>query len=100
MLFYDGVMERRIPVRELNQHTSAVLREVTGGTAVTITSDGHAIARLVPLTGGSSALDRLAATGRAIAPSVRGPVPLPPADGAEEIDVAAALVGDRDAERW
>jgi len=93
-------VERRIPVRELNQHTSAVLREVAGGTAVTITSDGHAIARLVPLTGGSSALDRLAATGQATAPSVEGPVVLPPADGTEGIDVAAALVADRHDERW
>ncbi len=93
-------MERRIPVRELNQHTSAVLREVAGGTAVTITSDGRAIARLVPLSGGSSALDRLAAAGWATAPSVAGPIMLPPADGTEGTDVSAALVADRDAERW
>jgi prevent-host-death family protein len=93
-------MERHIPVRELNQHTSAVLREVAKGVAITITSDGRPVARLVPLSGGSAALDRLAAAGRATVPRLRAPIVMPRADTADGTDVAAALVADRRDERW
>ena len=93
-------MERRIPVRELNQRTNAVLSDVARGIAVTITSDGRPIARLVPVVGDSPTLDRLVGTGRAIGPSVGGPVSLPRTHGDQQIDVAAALAADRADERW
>jgi prevent-host-death family protein len=99
-MFYNGCMERRIPVRELNQRTSAVLSDVARGVAVTITSDGRPIARLVPVTGASPTLDGLVGTGRAVGPSVGGPVSMPRTYGDERLDVAAALAADRADERW
>jgi len=100
MMFYNGWMERRIPVRELNQRTSAVLSDVARGVAVTITSDGRPIARLVPVAGSSASLDRLVGAGRAVGPSVGGPVSMPRTSGDERIDVAAAMAVDRADERW
>lgn len=93
-------MERQVSVRELNQRTSAVLSEVAGGVAVTITSAGRPVARLAPIRGDPSALDELVATGRATAPAVMGPIPMPPAYGSETLDVAAALAADREEQRW
>jgi prevent-host-death family protein len=93
-------MERRVPVRELNQHTSAVLAEVAGGVAVTITKDGRPLARLVPVTAGSPTLDRLVEEGRARAAAVTGPIPMPPSGGDETLDVGQRLAQARDEERW
>lgn len=91
-------MERQIPVRELNQNTSGVLQKVAQGTAVTITRDGKPIARLVPITGTSEGLDRLVASGQAVAPTAPGSVTLPPKYG-EDPDVAGRLTSDREEER-
>jgi prevent-host-death family protein len=92
--------ERQIPVRELNQRTSAVLDQVIRGHALTITRDGHPIARLIPIVGTASVLDRWVAEGLATAPTVVGPFPLPPpSDDATTPDAAALLVKDRDEER-
>ncbi|MFD3327157.1 type II toxin-antitoxin system Phd/YefM family antitoxin [Streptomyces sp. NPDC058611] len=90
----------RIPVRELNQHTSAVLARVQRGESLEVTVSGTAVARLVPVTATQSLLDRLIAEGRATAPLSSGPVPLPPVLGDPEIDVAAELSAVRDEERW
>lgn len=92
-------MEQQIPVRELNQRTSAILSLVAQGQAVTITRDGRPIARLVPITFGSPYLDRVIAAGLAIAPTVEGPLPTPPLTAHPEKDVAALLVSDREHER-
>jgi prevent-host-death family protein len=93
-------MERRVPVRELNQHTSAVLAEVANGVAVTITKDGRAVARLVPVTAGSPTLDRLVEEGRARAATIAGPIPMPPPGGDEILDVGQLLAESREDERW
>lgn len=93
-------MERRVPVRELNQHTSAVLAEVANGVAVTITKDGRALARLVPVPAGSPALDRLVEEGRARAATVTGPIRMPPSGADEALDVAQCLAEAREDERW
>lgn len=90
----------RIPVRELNQNTSAVLARVQHGEILEVTVSGTPVARLVPITGSQNLLDRMVAEGRAIAPAASGPIPLPPALGDPEIDTAAALVSMRDEERW
>ena len=87
-------------VRELNQQTSSVLAEVTRGSAVTITSGGHPVARIVPLTGQSTDLDRRVAAGLATGPTTSGPVPAPPVLGDSRLDVAALLAEDRGSERW
>ncbi|MDA8391386.1 MAG: type II toxin-antitoxin system prevent-host-death family antitoxin [Actinomycetota bacterium] len=92
-------MERKVPVRELNQHTSAVLAEVANGVAVTITKGGKELARLVPVTAGSPTLDRMVKEGRAQAATVTGPIPMPPANGDETLDVGQRLVQARDEER-
>lgn len=92
-------MEQQIPVRELNQHTSAILARVAQGQAVTITRDGRPIARLIPIPHGSSYLNRAVATGMALAPTAEGPLPTPPRNAHPERDVAALLVSDREQER-
>ena len=86
-------------MRELNQHTSAILDRVAQGQAVTITRDGRPIARLVPTTSRSPYLDRMVAAGLAIAPTVEGPLPTPPHTAYPEKNVAALLVSDRERER-
>lgn len=89
-----------MPVRELNQRTSAVLAEVADGVAVTITSDGRPVARLVPVPGGSPVLDELVAQGRARAATLIEPIPIPPRYGDESLDVADRIAEARDEERW
>jgi len=89
-----------VSVRRLNQQTSAVLDEVARGVALTVTSAGRPVARLVPIRAETSALDELVATGRATGPAVIGPLPMPPLYGGESVDVAALLVAGRDGERW
>jgi len=44
-----GVEEARIPVRELRNNVSAVLRRVEAGESLLVTVDGRPVARLVPL---------------------------------------------------
>jgi prevent-host-death family protein len=99
-MFYNNPVERRVSVRELNQQTSAVLAEVAAGGAVTVTSDGRPVARIVPMAGQSSDLDRRVAIGLATAPRVSGPIPVPPVLGDGDLDVAALLAEDRLAQRW
>lgn len=94
-------VEQQVPVRELNQHTSAVLDRVQKGVAVTITRDGRPVARLVPITERlGPGLDALVATGRAVAPTAFGPLPVPRPAENPDVDVAALLVRDRERERW
>ena len=92
-------MEQHVPLRELNQHTSAVIETVAGGASVVITRNGRPIARMVPVSPTVSGLDQLVATGRATAPRVRGQFLSPPIPGGDGIDVARALSADRDRER-
>jgi prevent-host-death family protein len=98
-VFYIWSMER-IGVRDLNQNTSQVLARVRRGETVEVTERGRPIARLVPVDGGLTLLDRLVAEGRAVAPVGGGPVPLPPVLGDPDLDVAADLAASRDEERW
>jgi prevent-host-death family protein len=89
-----------IGVRELNQNTSQVLARVSGGESIEITDRGRPIARLVPVGDDRSSLAKLVATGRAVAPTSTGRVPLPPKLGEDNVDVAATLASMRDEERW
>ncbi len=91
---------KQVPVRELNQHTSAVLARVETGETVEITKDGRPVARLVPIDKGRTFLDRLVAEGKVTPPSVTGPIPRPPVLGDPTLDVAAELVAAREEERW
>lgn len=90
----------RIPVRELNQNTSAVLARVQRGESLEVTVSGTAVARLVPVTTTQSLLDGLVAEGRATAPRMGGLVPLPPVLGDPAVDAAAEVSTLRAEERW
>jgi len=89
-----------VQVRELNQHTSAVLARVQRGERVQVTAHGHPIAQLVPVDRGLTVLDQLVADGKAAAPTIVGPVPRPRTSGDPTENVAEQLVADREAERW
>jgi len=67
----------RIPVRELNQHTSAVLARVVGGESLEITVNGRPAARLVPVEGGAVELADLVSRGRLLPATDTGPIALP-----------------------
>lgn len=93
-------MEQQVPLRELNQHTSAVIHRVADdGEELTVTRAGEAVARITPITSDESLLSRLVAEGRAEAPSRSGPLPRP-VRTKEPVDVAQALSEDRENERW
>ena len=42
-------MDRHISASDANQHFSEMLRDVSEGESFTITSDGHAVARVTPV---------------------------------------------------
>ncbi|WP_020393369.1 type II toxin-antitoxin system Phd/YefM family antitoxin [Kribbella catacumbae] len=67
----------RIPVRELNQHTSAVLARVSGGESLEITVSGKPTALLVPISVASADLQGLVGRGRLIPATDAGPIALP-----------------------
>ena len=92
-------MEQHVPLRELNQHTSAVIETVARGASVLITRNGRPVARMVPVSPTAPGLDQLVATGRATAPIIRGPILPPPVRSDDGIDLAGALSADRDGER-
>lgn len=58
----------RVGVRELRQNLSVYLRRVRGGQTLEVTERGQPVAVLAPLPDADSALSRLIASGRAIAP--------------------------------
>lgn len=93
-------MEKRIPIRILNQQTSAVLSDVARGIPVTVTHGGRPVARIVPIAPPSRGLTRLVEEGLAIAPTASGPIGVPPATAHSDLDVAAAIARDRDDDRW
>ncbi len=96
-MFYTCHVER-VGVRELNQNTSQVVDRVRRGETIEITDRGRPVARLVPVSRGTAALDRLVAEGRAIPPTAAGPIPMPPILG--DGSASAALIAMRDEERW
>lgn len=60
-------MSNKVGIRELRQQASGVLRRVTEGEVIEVTSHGHPIARIVPLR--SSSLEQLVLEGRAVEPT-------------------------------
>jgi prevent-host-death family protein len=93
-------MAERVPIRELNQHTSALVSRVADeGRELTITRAGTPVARLVPISPAETLLDRLVAAGKATAPVA----PRLPEQGTRQpspLNVAQALADDRNDERW
>ncbi|WP_020577132.1 type II toxin-antitoxin system Phd/YefM family antitoxin [Actinopolymorpha alba] len=90
----------QIPVRELNQHTSAVLRRVAQGEILEVTVNGKPVVRLVPVGDQPALLDRLIAEGRATPATLRRPFPKPKVYGDPGINVAEELAAMREDERW
>ena len=90
----------RVPIRELNQHTSAVLARVQHGEIMEVTLNGRVVARIMPISPAGRLLDRLVAEGQAIAPTVTGRIPRPPVLGDRDINVAEELAAARLEERW
>ena len=99
-MFYNRCMEHRVSIRRLNQETSAVIKEVEEGHAVTVTRDGRPVARVVPITAKPTGLDRLVEAGLVIAPTAHGPVGMPPRHGDPDIEVSAIIEAMRDEETF
>jgi prevent-host-death family protein len=90
----------RIPVRELNQNTSAVLARVQRGETIVVTVSGRAVARIEPIGAALAGLERRVAERRATAPTTSGPVPMPPVLGDPARNASDDLAAARDEERW
>jgi prevent-host-death family protein len=92
----------RVGIRELNQNTSQVIERVRRGETLEVTDRGRPVARLVPVGGGTSLLERLVAQGRAVSPTAQAhePLPMPPMLGDPSLDAADELAAARDDERW
>lgn len=56
--------ERRVGIRELKEHTSAVIRRVTAGETIRITDRGRPVARILPLRENEGWLEQMEAEGR------------------------------------
>ena len=63
-------MAQTVSVREVNQHTSAVLARVRAGEELVVTSSGQPQARLIPFRPGD-AYERLLAAGKIIPAATR-----------------------------
>ena len=98
MARYVGGVER-IPVRELNQHTSAVIARVVNGEALEVTLNGRPVARIIPISR-TGELDDLIAAGRVAPATIRTPFKMPPVYGDPAINVADELAKMRDEERY
>ena len=75
----DNIEAIEVGVRELRDSLSRHLARVRGGTSLTVTDHGRAIARIVPMSG-ERTIDRLVAEGlvtRATASHRATPRPLP-----------------------
>ncbi len=66
---YHGGMrpdDRQVGIRELKEHTSAVVRRVKEGASIRITERGRPVAMIVPLRDDQDFWDRLLAEGRLV----------------------------------
>lgn len=88
----------QVSVRELNQNTAAVLARVESGEIVEITNRGRPVAQLRPVAPGE--LDDLVAAGKAIPPTITGPIPVPRLTAPPGEDAGELLSAMRDEERW
>ncbi|MEV6287315.1 type II toxin-antitoxin system prevent-host-death family antitoxin [Kribbella sp. NPDC051770] len=87
-----------IPVRELNQHTSAVLARVANGESVEITVSGRPAARLVPIDHATSTRSELIRRGRLIPSTISAPVVMPPGEpdlSTDSTDIVSDLREER-----
>lgn len=88
-----------IPIRELNQHTSAVVARVAAGESLEVTVSGRPAALLVPPAGqDGGGLRELARAGRVVLATDPTPFPLPtgePDDRVDSTEIVSELREDR-----
>jgi prevent-host-death family protein len=89
-----------IPVRELNQHTSAVLKRVQSGEELLVSISGKVVARLTPISQDEAALRELAARGDVILATHAAPLTRPPRTGDGEIDSTDVISQLREEGGW
>jgi prevent-host-death family protein len=90
-----------IPVRELNQHTSAVLKRVQTGEELLVSVNGKPVARLVPLNQTDDYFLELERQGRAVMATDSSPFPPPASVGDPAVSVADLYARQReDEEPW
>lgn len=87
---------RVIPVRELNQHTSAVLKRVQSGEELLVSVSGKVVARLTPISAEEGGLRELAAQGQVVLATEPGPIPRPPRTGDPNVDSTEVVAQLRD----
>lgn len=61
-------MSAKVQIRDLRQNLSRYIRRVVRGESLEVTERGRAVAMLVPLPEQATRLERLAISGKAIAP--------------------------------
>lgn len=80
---------RTITVRELSQHTSAIIERVQAGEELLITVDGRPVAKMTPVHPPADPLHRLTLEGRVITAIDHSPLTMPPVVGDPSVDSAA-----------
>ena len=80
----------KIGIRELRQNASVWIAKAKAGVTIQITERGRPVARLVPLTAGEQARDRLIADGQLI-PATAPRIPLNVADLIEGPSLSSIL---------
>jgi prevent-host-death family protein len=89
-----------IPVRELNQNTSAVISRVQTGEELLISVSGKPVARLLPIDPAENKLRELAAHGEVILATHSTPLTRPPRIGDPAVNSAEIYADMREDERW
>ena len=94
---------RRVAIRELQQHAARVIRELAeADETAEITSRGHVIARLIPLSPAERAVGEMVERGEIIPAKnpdgLAGWQPLPPRQ--DGVSLSDALIAMREEERW
>jgi prevent-host-death family protein len=89
-----------IPVRELNQNTSAVISRVQTGEELLISVSGRPVVRMLPVDPAENKLRELAARGEAILATHETPLTRPPVVGDPSINSAELYAQMRDEESW
>lgn len=94
---------RKVPIRELQQHATKVIRELAEAEAAAeITSRGRVIARLIPVSPAERALAEMIERGEVIpAKNPGGLVGWKPLPATEDgVSLSDALIAMREEERW
>lgn len=89
--------QHSIGIRELKQNASAAVSRAAAGEALVVTDHGRPVARLVPL--GATRAAELVGAGLARAPR-RSLADLPRPEGEVSTTLSAALLEDRDDQRY